>query len=865
MNGPRTFNFTRDGGTQSFSFSCNRDWSASSTESWVTLSPSSGTTTDGEITVKITCSANNTYDSRSATVTVRTDELSETVTVTQETGIGLIVSPTSFDLTNSAQDIEIEVQKNIQYSIAIDEAGINWIKAGGTKALTRDMITFHIAENKDYDGREGRITFKQTDGPLTATVVIRQSQKNGLFVTTPTYDLSNEAHTLAVEVKSNVEFEVTSQADWIKYVETKGLKASTVTLTIDANESYDNRTGTVLIKQTNGNLEGTIIINQKQTDGLFVTPDSFEVSNQEQSLELTVKENVAYSVVIPDDAKTWVAVKGTNNTKALVEEKIVLAIAKNTTYDDRETSVTIKQNDGPLAETVKIKQAYGEGLIVDKTSYEIDEEGGAIEISVRANVDYSVTSNVNWISVVETKALSSSSFTLNIEANTTTKYREGTVIIMQNNGSLSQTVSVNQLPRPLVTTLEADEILFTSARLIGKVEIEGEDISKLKLNFYYSDKFNTIAELTSMGSVTKAYYNEKGTFVHADFDRLVPSTTYYYVACLDYNGKKYYGDVVSFTTREMSVQITTNEPSSLSLKSAIISANLIVDAQTTPDVCFYYSETVSTAEDLMNSGSVAYCDYGENYSMNLHDYHFERTFSSNLSSLKPGTNYYYVFVATFHHIPNYGDELEYCGNVSSFTTKPIPDGAVDLGLSVVWATCNIGASNPEDAGQYYAWGEITPKTEFTWSNYKWCNGSKSTLTKYNIDPNFGVVDNRTQLELEDDAAHVILGNGWRIPSYYEWVELLKNSTWTWACQNGTYGYIIVSKTNENYIFLPAFSYTKNSESTDPNISGFYPSSTIDIFITDECFRCYGIHFDEKSVSDHPHSRFYGHHIRPVFE
>lgn len=360
MTGPRSFHFTRDGGSQSFSFTCNRNWSVSSTESWITFSHSSGTASEGEITVKITCAENTTYDARSATVTVKVEELTETISISQDTGIGLIVSPKTWELTNAEQTIEIEVQKNVQYTVAIDNESASWIKQGGTKALTTDKITFTIAANTLYDNREGKITFKQLDGNLSETVTIRQSQTNGLFITTPEYSLSNEAHTLSVEVKANVEFEVTSQAEWITYVETKALKPSAIVLSIPSNEGYDNRTGTVLVKQKNGDLTGTITITQKQTDHLEVTPNSFDLDNKLHEIELRVTQNVAYSVVIPDDAKNWVYIPTKSATKGLIDDTILLVVDTNTTYDVRETSITIKQNDGALAETVKIKQEAGE-------------------------------------------------------------------------------------------------------------------------------------------------------------------------------------------------------------------------------------------------------------------------------------------------------------------------------------------------------------------------------------------------------------------------------------------------------------------------------------------------------------------------
>ena len=342
-----------------------------------------------------------------------------------------------------SKDIDIEVQKNVQYSVAIDKDCSDWISLGGTKALTTDKVTIHIAANTSYDDREGRITFKRIDGDLSQTVTVKQSQTNGLFITTSEYNLSNESHNLTVEVKANVEFEVTSQAEWIKFVETKALKASTISLSIDANESYDNRTGTVIVKQTNGDLTGIITINQHQTDGLFVSPTEFELDNTEQSVDIVVEQNVAYNVVIPDDAKTWIAVAGSSQTKALSKETVTLNIAKNTTYDDREASVTIKQVDGTLAETVKIKQAYGEGLIIEKTEYDVAQAGETIVVDVKSNVDFVVKPQNDWIKIVTTKALTTSSVSLSVDKNTS-EDRTGTVIFSKEDGTLAATITISQ-------------------------------------------------------------------------------------------------------------------------------------------------------------------------------------------------------------------------------------------------------------------------------------------------------------------------------------------------------------------------------------------------------------------------------------
>ncbi|MBO5881469.1 MAG: hypothetical protein J6Q57_07595 [Paraprevotella sp.] len=135
-----------------------------------------------------------------------------------------------------------------------------------------------------------------------------------------------------------------------------------------------------------------------------------------------------------------------------------------------------------------------------------------------------------------------------------------------------------------------------------------------------------------------------------------------------------------------------------------------------------------------------------------------------------------------------------------------PDGgmAVDLGLptGTLWADRNIGAECPEDYGNYFAWGETTPKNTYDWSTYKWCNGTKDSQTKYCTISRNGTVDNLTILEPEDDAATANWGDRWRMPTSLEFEELLTYCTWEWTTQNNVIGYKVAGR-NGNSIFLPA--------------------------------------------------------------
>ena len=130
---------------------------------------------------------------------------------------------------------------------------------------------------------------------------------------------------------------------------------------------------------------------------------------------------------------------------------------------------------------------------------------------------------------------------------------------------------------------------------------------------------------------------------------------------------------------------------------------------------------------------------------------------------------------------------------------------VDLGLpsGLLWATTNIGTGKPEGKGNYYAWGETTTKSNYTWGTYKYAGGSATTLTKYNWSANYGNVDNKEVLAEEDDVAMVQWGSPWHTPTLSETQELRNKCSWEKTTMNGIAGYQVTGP-NGNYIFLPCY-------------------------------------------------------------
>lgn len=215
---------------------------------------------------------------------------------------------------------------------------------------------------------------------------------------------------------------------------------------------------------------------------------------------------------------------------------------------------------------------------------------------------------------------------------------------------------------------------------------------------------------------------------------------------------------------------------------------------------------------------------------------------------------------------------------------------VDLGLpsGTLWATCNVGASSPEEYGDYFAWGETVPyggedqsnamnyayagtytKTYYYWDTYKYCNGSQSTLTKYCNNSSYGYngfTDNLTEMTTDDDAATANWGSGWRMPSYEQFTELINSSytTTEWTTVNGVYGRRITSKmsgyTNRS-LFLPAAGYRSNSSLNFAGSRGYYWSRTLYASYPD--YARYLYFYNSGIYTNDNGSRCSGRSVRPV--
>ena len=188
------------------------------------------------------------------------------------------------------------------------------------------------------------------------------------------------------------------------------------------------------------------------------------------------------------------------------------------------------------------------------------------------------------------------------------------------------------------------------------------------------------------------------------------------------------------------------------------------------------------------------------------------------------------------------------------------NGWVDLGLpsGTLWAECNIGATSPEQYGNYYAWGETQPKTVYDWSTYRYC-GDNHLMNKYCTNSDYGTVDNLSALLPDDDVATVEIGKEVHIPTKEQWQELLNNTKSEWTEYKGVYGRRFTG-VNGKSLFLPAAGDRSGSELDGAGTGGYYWSSSLYTDYPRSAWYCYFNSDGQGVVSNY---RYYGRSVRSV--
>lgn len=540
----------------------------------------------------------------------------------------------------------------------------------------------------------------------------------------------------------------------------------------------------------------------------------------------TVKElYLQYDTV--SDFSTYQEVELVENKKTKVYSVKIDDLLDNTTYYVRYVAVnSYSQVTSEEEREIKTLKAVKPTIAVESITSLLDK---TVTINITLNSDggasisrMGVCWSTNSIPTIEDKFIETKQDKLSISLSGLTPNTTYYVRAYAENKMgfvYSDSKSFITLTLPEVKTGEVTDIKSGSVVLNGEAVFNGNDATT-EYGFCWGEESMPMLE-DNFVRVDKANFSSK-------LSNLKAETKYYVRAYAKNKIGVVYGLEKEFVTKMAEAPVVeTIEVTDITYNSAKVGGNVVSTGGveiTERGVCYSTTEnpTIENSKKVVDGG------FGG--------------FTVVLSGLQLVTKYYVRAYAQNKKGVSYGEQI-------NFETKDFKENGyryVDLGLSVKWATCNVGATTPEEYGDDFAWGEIKPKEIYDWKSYKYGKG-ESSLTKYCTKNSYGYngfTDNKTVLDPSDDAATVNWGGAWRMPTYAEWTELRKKCTWTWTRQNGVNGYKVVGP-NENSIFLP-------------NV--FYWSSSL--YTISPC-RAYYVFFDSGDVYSSNGNRCYGYSVRPV--
>ena len=334
-----------------------------------------------------------------------------------------------------------------------------------------------------------------------------------------------------------------------------------------------------------------------------------------------------------------------------------------------------------------------------------------------------------------------------------------------------------------------------------------------------------------------------GNIFTASFSDLSPATEYKYRSFVTYGGITYYGNKYNtFTTKEVVGIASTGEVSEITGGSAVLSASVRTEGVDARDNVFVGLAWSTDKDAIRADGSF------ESRQISVQNVE-DGAFSVSLNDLSEVTTYYY---ASFTLVGG----VYVFSSVQEFTTDRFEPVAVDLGLSVKWACCNVGASVPQGYGGYYAWGETEEKSDYSSWTYKYYLGDLDDDGHYEYQ-NIGSNISGTSY----DVAHVKWGGSWRMPTFDEIKELCNKCSWQWTEVNGVKGQKVTGP-NGNSIFLPAAGLRNGTGVYSRGSSGRCWSGAL--YEVDSGSAC-SLFFYGGGHDWNYYNRFNGHTVRPVTE
>ena len=398
--------------------------------------------------------------------------LTEEVTVYQiGTGPALVLSQSEYIVSSAGETIQVELRSNTAYEIEMP--GVDWLRKNSSRSLSTYTHYFIVDPNETYDARSAVIRFIDRENGIEQTVTVTQMQRDAIVVAQNVYQIGVEGGALDFAVQANVDFTVSTNADWITQVETRGLTERMLCFDVAPNEGEEMREAAITLES--GSATQIIKVQQfGKTEEPFIelSLQEYKAGNAGGTFQIDVRTNIEYQVMMPDES--WIIETMYDGSTHFFE------VLLNDTYDARTAEIRFVNTEKGIEKTVTVTQEALYDILIEQSSYEIGAEGGVLDLPLQANMDFEVTTSEDWITQISARGLTEQVLHFNVEENPQVKER--TAIITISSPNVTHEIQVVQRGKaPTLKIISAPQELDNKEQefiIVTESEVEYWDVSQ---------------------------------------------------------------------------------------------------------------------------------------------------------------------------------------------------------------------------------------------------------------------------------------------------------------------------------------------------------------------------------------------------
>jgi len=451
--------FPSGGEAREFVISSNFLWNIEISDTWITVNPLKGY---GDKNITVTAAANTDLTPRQSSFFIVGEETRREITITQAgEAPALSIDATQKTVIADGDTVSVGVTANVELNVAIEK---DWITFVETKTITTNRYIFNIAPNTTLEQRSGSIEFSQKNGSLSAMLTITQNGENPNFVIeTNAVEVSAAGGEAKFTVVSNIDWNAASETPWIHITGTRLMEPHDCVFTADTNPRVEPRQGSITVFAPDHPELGETTVNVEQAGAdpvAVLTPAALEdIPAAGGTYTVAVEANFNWEEDI-SQTDEWVS------DVVQLSNGLQITIDKNQDIEPRSTTLKVVWPDGSYYKTIAIKQVAGmRQMTLPPQEYinPVPAAGGSLEIPVIANVPWDAGVSADWLEIVETKGLETTSIVLQVSANEAITSRQAVLsVITQDDDPLVVTRIITQQGAQAHITCNPDTLDTTS-------------------------------------------------------------------------------------------------------------------------------------------------------------------------------------------------------------------------------------------------------------------------------------------------------------------------------------------------------------------------------------------------------------------